>query len=129
EAPSVGIASDFQGRALAASFAFPDDMLMRVRDAGARPSAALDDADALTHAYGDADRDADVDRAGGEDGYGASAALDYDEDEELMGAQQGADDEADMPRSEPAPANGVALDYYDGYDDPIPAAAAPDDRA
>jgi hypothetical protein len=124
EAPSVGVASDFQGRALAASFAIPVDVLLRVRDEGARSSAALDDPDRITHAYGDSDRDADADRAGGEDGYGLSAAINYDDDYGPMsGAQQAADDETDTPADEPA-AIGAALDYRDGYDDPILAASA-----
>jgi hypothetical protein len=128
EAPSVGVASDFHGRSLAASFAIPVEALLRVRDDDVQPSMAMIDVPAVVApAYGDADLDADLDRAGGEDGYGLSAAI--DDDDGSSSAAQEADEPA--PAAESLPAAGTTLDYYDGYDEPIeaPAAAAEEGRA
>ena len=137
EAPSVGVASDFQGRALAASFAIPADVLLRVRDDdGHSSTVALDLPDVVTHATGDADSDADADRVGGEDGYGMSAALDDEDDEygdtrePISAAAEDPDDESEYaPAAERAQSSGAALDYCDGYDDPIPASAASNDTS
>jgi hypothetical protein len=130
EAPSVGVASDFNGRALAAAFALPADVLRRVRDDEVPSSAAFEAGGELSQAHGDEELDAEGDREGGEDGYGMTAAIDYDDNEGQVSASLHEDgesgDEAEYaPATEPeAPAGpahdgGASLDYYDGYDEPI----------
>ncbi len=129
EAPSVGVAADFQGRSLAMSFAIPADVLQRVRDDGAYASSASANGDATTYSYGDVEMDADADRVGGEDGYGLSASIDYDDNAAPMGAAEAEDGDAEMahePAAGLAAAGGVAIDYSDGYDDPIPASGLSD---
>jgi hypothetical protein len=146
EAPSVGVASDFNGRALAAALAIPADVLLRVRDDEA-PSyaAAIDVRPEPSQAYGDEESDAEGDREGGEDGYGMTAAIDYDDNDGQASPPSDEDGESDdetayAPAAEPdAPAaaahHGESLDYDDGYDEPIAsparstAAAYADDAA
>jgi hypothetical protein len=126
EAPSVGVASDFMGRSFASSFAIPANVLQRVRDDGAYGSSASGNGSgAMTQAYGDVEFDADADRVAGEDGYGLSASIDYDDNAAPMNAAEGGD--ADMSYAaddEPEAASAAGLDYYDGYDEPIPASSA-----
>jgi len=128
EAPSVGVASDFQGQALSMSLAIPAAALERVRDQDDEaPAAAPGDPDAMASAYADPDHETDADRAGGEDGYGLTAALDYDDDYGPMSGEQAVDEMPDGPAMDGAPASEAGLDYDDGYDDPIAAAAVDDE--
>jgi hypothetical protein len=125
EAPSVGVASDFHGKTLAASFALPGSSMLRVRDdddddAPAAMAAELAIKSAASPAGSDAE--ADADRAGGEDGYGMTAALDdYDDGYGAMAHGYGEESHDEEPQ--PANESAAALDYDDGYDAPIEATA------